>query len=159
MVAGSAKGCGRNAVEADGGIGLRHVDRSGDSQRAAHTKAHYRDLAAGLLQVLDRAAQILVGRAGKIEALHHVVGFVRFRGDPAFVKVWRDGVVAGARKAVGDAADLVVQPPPFLNHDHAGPAVAGNAPDNPWCCRRRGAKTRSNRPCSPFPVQSTTCHD
>ena len=76
-------------------------------------------------QMLDRAGDVLVRGADEVEAAHHVVGLVRLLRHAALVEVGRQRVVARAREAIGDAADLVVQPPPFLDHDDARLALAG----------------------------------
>ena len=54
-----------------------------------------------------------------------MVGLVGHRREPALVEVGRERVVAGAGETVGDPANLVVETPPFLDHDDAGPALAG----------------------------------
>jgi hypothetical protein len=88
-------------------------------------------------QVVDRAANVLVRGAGKIQAVHQVAGLVRLLRDAALEQVGRQGVEAGAGEAVGDAADLVVEPPPFLDHHHAGTTLPGQLASQPrQRCRR-----------------------
>jgi hypothetical protein len=70
--------------------------------------------------MLRRPAQILVRRVGEIELAHQMVGLVRLGGKTALVEIRGERVVAGAGKAVGNPADLVVEPPPFLDHHDAG---------------------------------------
>jgi len=84
------------------------------------------DLVAVLPQLQRSAAQVLMGRRGKIETGHQVVGLVGLARQPALVKIGRQRVVAGAREAVGDPANLVVETPPLLNDDDPGPVVAGH---------------------------------
>ncbi len=55
-----------------------------------------------------------------------MVSLVRHGGDPPVVEIGRKGIIAGAGKAVGDPTDLVVEPPPLLNDDDTGAAVAGD---------------------------------
>jgi len=75
--------------------------------------------------VLHRPGNVLVGGADEVEAAHHVVGLVRLLGHAALVEVGRQRVVALAREPVGDAADLVVETPPFLDHDDPRLALPG----------------------------------
>ena len=75
--------------------------------------------------MLRRAAQILIRRVGKIEPAHQVVGLIGHGGEAALVEVGRKRVVAGPGKTVGDAANLVVEAPPFLDHDDTRPALPG----------------------------------
>src|SRR5947208_437107 len=64
-------------------------------------------------------------RIGEIKVAHQVVGLIRDRREATLVEIGGKGVVAGARKPVGDAADLIVETPPFLDHDDARPALPG----------------------------------
>src|SRR5205085_12094668 len=64
-------------------------------------------------------------RIGEVKVAHQVVRLVRDRREATLVEIGGKGVVAGARKPVGDAADLVVETPPFLDHDDARPALPG----------------------------------
>jgi len=58
-----------------------------------------------------------------IETGHQMVGFVGFGRQAALVEIGGQRVVAGAREAVGDTADLVVEAPPLLNHHDPRPAL------------------------------------
>jgi hypothetical protein len=115
----------RYAVEADRRREPRHMHGGGDGQRAAHAETHARHLAAHAMQMLNGAANVLVGGAGKIEAVHQVAGLVRILRDAALEQVRRQRVVAGGGEAVGDAADLRIEAPPFLDHHHTRAALAG----------------------------------
>ncbi len=66
-----------------------------------------------------RAADILAGGIAEIEAAHQMFGFGGLYRRLAAVQVGNQCGVAGGGKAVGNTADLVVQPPPFLDHDQA----------------------------------------
>ena len=114
----------RDAVVADARIGFGDVHAAGDGQRAAHAEPHHRDLGAGGLEMPGGAAQVLMGGAGEVEPFHPVAGLVRVAGHAALVEIGRQRVEAGRGEAVGDAADLVVQSPPFLDHHDSGPAGA-----------------------------------
>ena len=70
-----------------------------------------------------RAAQILVRRVWEIEVGHQMVGFVGHGGEAALIEVGSERVVAGPRKSIRDAANLIVEPPPLLNDHDAGPAL------------------------------------
>src|SRR5712691_490817 len=54
-----------------------------------------------------------------------MVGLIGCADDPPLVEIGGERVVAGAGKAVGDAANLVVQAPPFLDDHDAGPVIPG----------------------------------
>ena len=49
-----------------------------------------------------------------------MLGFLRLEGELAPVEVRHERPVPGRRELVGDPLDLIVQAPPFLNHDDAG---------------------------------------
>jgi hypothetical protein len=102
---------GRHTIKADRGIDFREMDRGGDGQRPAHAEAGDRDPAAMPLEGLRAAAQILVRGVRKIEALHQVVGLIGGRRQTAAIEIGSQRIVAEARQAVGDAADLVVETP------------------------------------------------
>jgi hypothetical protein len=115
-----------NAIEADPGGKIRHVHCGGNGQRAAHAKTHRRNLGASqCTQMIDRAANVLVGGSRKIQTVHQVIRLVGLLGHAALEQVRCQRVVAGPREAVGDAANLVIQAPPFLDHHHAGLALPG----------------------------------
>lgn len=97
----------------------------GDGQRAAHAEAHRGKLAAPhATQVIDGAANVLMRGAGEIQAVHQVAGLICVLRNAALEQVGRQGSEPGPREAVGNPADLVVQPPPFLDHHHAGTALS-----------------------------------
>src|SRR5262249_34804052 len=111
----------------------------GDCQRAAHAKPHDRDLAARALQVLRRAPQILMRGIRKIEIAHQMVRLVRHGGQPALVEVRRERIVPGAGKPGGDAADLVVEPPPLLDDDDPRAPLPGSREIAFWLAAIRAA--------------------
>ena len=117
----------RNAIEAHACGKLRHMHGGGDGQRAAHAETHGGHLAATrqIAQVIDRAANVLVRGAGKIQAVHQVVGLVGLLRHAALEQIGRQGVVPGSGQAIGDAANLIVEPPPLLNYDHARTILRG----------------------------------
>jgi hypothetical protein len=128
---------GWDAVEAHAGREPRHMHGGADGQRPAHAETHRGNLAAEASQVVDRTTNVLVCGAGKIEAVHQVAGLVRLLRDAALVEVGRQCVEPGAGEAVGDAADLVVEPPPFLDHHHTRTALPlQRQPAAASCCRR-----------------------
>ena len=73
--------------------------------------------------MIDRAANVLMRGAGKIEAVHQMTGLVRFLRDATLEQIGRQRVEPGRRKTIGNAADLLVEPPPFLDHYHTGSAL------------------------------------
>ncbi len=70
-------------------------------------------------QIIDRALNIL-DRPGAVKFHRQLASFVWLGGFPPAIQVWRQRDEALAREAPGDILDVVVQPPPFLNHDDAG---------------------------------------
>src|SRR6185503_12806337 len=62
---------------------------------------------------------VLAGRVAEVEVLHEVLGFLGLEGHLAAIQVGHQRAVAGLGELVGDALDLVVEPPPFLDHHHA----------------------------------------
>ena len=67
----------------------------------------------------EGAGQVLVGGVGKVQAAFQMRGFIGIAGQAAAVEIGRQGGEAGRREAIGDAANLRVQAPPFLNQDQA----------------------------------------
>src|SRR6266851_5638031 len=110
---------GRDAVKADRGVDLRDMHRRGDRQRSAHAEPHHRDLAALPPKVLGGTSEVLVRRRREVETGHQMVGLVGLGRQAAFVKIGGQRIVAGASEPVGHPANLVVEAPPLLDHDHA----------------------------------------
>ena len=124
----------------DAGVGLRHgrphtVERhrgahlvallGGEQQHesATHAEADGPDLGPGdpfvRQQVVDGAAEVgrsLVDR----QLAHHLAGLVGVVGHPPAVQVGREGHKTCGGEAVGNCGDVVVEPPPLLDHDDAG---------------------------------------
>ena len=88
-------------------------------QRTAHAKAGDANLRGARFEELHRAANVLRGGIAKVERAHEVVCFFRFDGGFASVQVGHQCLKAGNGKAICDAANLVIEPPPFLD-DHNG---------------------------------------
>src|SRR6266851_3582626 len=103
----------------DRGVGLRDMHRRGDRQRSAHAEPHHRDLAALPPKVLGGTSEVLVRRRREVETGHQMVGLVGLGRQAAFVKIGGQRIVAGASEPVGHPANLVVEAPPLLDHDHA----------------------------------------
>lgn len=111
------------AIPDDAGRQLGKLGHGQQGQDAAHAEARYRDFAALPLQVVDGAADILIDGIAKVEAVHQVMGFFLFDGHLAPIQVWNQRQVACQGEAVGHAANLIVQAPPFLDDDNGRRAV------------------------------------
>ena len=111
---------GRNAVVAHRRVAVGEPGRGDRGERAAHAEAHDRGPFQARLEVLQRALHLDLGSPDPIEPLHQVVGLVGHGRHPAVVEVGRGRREPGRREALGHALDLVVQAPPFLDHDDAG---------------------------------------
>src|SRR5207249_3217241 len=94
----------------------------------AGTESGHADAAPGhgvvAAQVVDRTGQVL-RRLLDIERHHHLRGLVGLvHRDLAAVHVGRERDEALARVPVAHLFDLLVEPPPLLDHDDAGAAAA-----------------------------------
>jgi hypothetical protein len=95
------------------GNGIQRQQR----QRPAHAETGDADLLRVALEVLHGTANVLTGRIGKVELFHQVMGFLFFYGHRAAIQVRNQHHIARGSQAISNAANLFVQPPPFLN-DH-----------------------------------------
>jgi hypothetical protein len=78
--------------------------------------------------MLRRAANVLRCRVAEVETGHQVLGFGGINRDFALVKVGYERAVTESGETVGHAFDLIVQAPPFLDHDDAWSCVIAGGP-------------------------------
>ena len=115
---------GGNAIKANRRVQLGNLHPRDDGDGASHAESQHRGLSAAGLEVLDGPPHVLSGSPGPVQARHHMVGLVRTLGDPPPVEVRHQGAVSLPGQPVGHALDLAVEPPPLLNHHHAGRVTA-----------------------------------
>ncbi len=103
------------------GVGFRHIAGGQECEGAAHAEPGDADLgASGRLQILHCTADVLSRRRAEVESLHQVLRFLLFERFLAAVEIRDQSTVSGRREVVRNAANLVVESPPLLNHDDAG---------------------------------------
>jgi hypothetical protein len=98
-------------------VDLRRRAQGHQRQCTAHAKAGYADLAAAGLQELHRASDILRRRIAEIQPRHQMMRLFGLNRGLAAEEVGHERNVACVGQTVGDAADLFVDPPPFLDDD------------------------------------------
>jgi len=106
----------RATVPDDGRIDLGGRAQGQERQGPTHAKAGDADFAAAGLQELHGTADILRGGIAEVQCRHQVMRFFRVERRLAAEKVGYESDVPRVRQTVGDAADLIVDPPPLLDH-------------------------------------------
>src|SRR3990172_2905926 len=90
-------------------VGAAHAE-AGDSDAIPPDLLHAPEVRDGAQQVLDGVLAA--------EGPHQLAGLVGIRRDLAVVEVRGEGHVPFARVPLGHVLDVVVEPPPLLDHDH-----------------------------------------
>ena len=117
----------RDAVKHHARGEFRDFGGADDGHRAAEAEAGEADLGAVAAEILHGAAHGLRGGVHEIQRVHLFAGGIGvvIGHHLALVEIGRQGVEAGQREAVAHALDLILQPPPFLDHHHTRRVAAG----------------------------------
>src|SRR5437867_6515143 len=111
---------GMDAVEVDDRADLRIHGAGEERELAAHAEADGAHLLARGLrgQIIDGAPQVLLGLAD-VERHEELAGPVGLVGRLAVIHVGRQRGESLGGEAVADVLDVLHQPPPLLDHEHA----------------------------------------
>src|SRR5262249_18517289 len=74
--------------------------------------------------MLYRATDVLCRGVSEVQGGHHVLRFLCLYRNLPPIKVGNECAVPRCSIAVSNAANLVIQSPPFLNHNDGGPTRA-----------------------------------
>src|ERR1700692_2274746 len=117
----------RNAVEHHARGQFGNPGSADDGDCTAEAEAGQSDFAAVLAEVLRGTAHGLGGDVHEIQRIHFPAGGIGvvIWHHLAGIEIGRQCIEAGQREAVAQPLDLVREPPPFLDHDHARRVAAG----------------------------------